>query len=344
MTYPDRIETTEQLEDVMTMPCEELIASIARLDGDIMILGAGGKMGPTLARLALRAMDKAEIGKRVIAVSRFTEARALHKLKKIGVETIACDLLERSALDALPDVENIIFMAGRKFGSTGNEALTWAMNAYLPGMVMQRFARSHIVALSTGNVYPFTHVVSGGSLETDSLAPVGEYAQSCLGRERIIQYWSERNGTPVCIIRLNYAIDLRYGVLLDIAQRVWTRRPVDLRMSYVNVIWQGDANTAILMAFERCSQPPEVINMTGPEVISVRSVAERFAALLGTDARFDGVEQSTALLSNASRFHQEMLFKKLPLETMLQWTANWLIANGETLDKPTHFEERTGVF
>ncbi len=338
------IRTEGDLVERLSRPASMTIETIARLEGDVMILGAGGKMGPTLARMLLRAAAEGGVGKNVIAVSRFTDPSAEAELREAGARTIACDLLDETALRALPDAPNILYLAGRKFGSAGNEPYTWAMNALLPAMVMRRFPASRVVALSTGNVYAFTAPASGGSKETDAPAPIGEYAQSCLGRERMIQYWSARNGTRAAIVRLNYAIDLRYGVLLDIGRRVWNREPVDLRMGYVNVIWQGDANNGILSAFGLCDAPPLALNVTGVEALSVRALAAEFGALLDREPLFAGAEEPLALLSDASLFHRAMPFAKIPVETMLRWIAHWLRIGGTTWQKPTHYDTRDGSF
>lgn len=338
------IDTADQLENILTAPTAELIQAISSHASDLLILGVGGKMGPTLAKLAKRAFDKIGVRKKVIGVSRFTSSEIQRDLESHGVETIQCDLLNQNELDTLPDVANVISMVGRKFGSGGNEPLTWAMNTYLSGMIMNKFRNSKVVALSTGNVYPLVPVTSGGSKESDAVAPIGEYAQSCLGRERIIEYWSNHLHTPVTIIRLNYAIDLRYGVLLDVAQKVAGKIPIDLRMGYVNVIWQGDANSGILLSFQKCSTPPTILNMTGAETISIRWLASRFGELFLQQPTFINEEGETALLSNANKFHSIFPFAKISLEQMIDWSAHWVSIGGTTLNKPTRFEEREGKF
>lgn len=359
-----RIDTESQLEDALSEPTPEVCDALARLDGDIMLLGVGGKMGPTMARMARRAIDQAGVNKRVIGVARFSSTGLEEDLNRAGVETIACDLLDDHALELLPCVPNIVYLVGMKFGTTGAAALTWAMNVYLPALVARRFRSSRIVALSTGNVYPLTPAASGGPTEEHPTGPVGEYAQSCLGRERMFQYFSTRYGTKVTLVRLNYAIDLRYGVLLDVARRVHGRMPIDLSMGYVNVIWQRDANAIILRSFGLCESPPAILNLTGPETLSIRAVATRFGELFGIEPRFEGTEGETALLSNASRCWQ--LFgpsvsavgrpARQPAEMgntgewrtrpdqMIEWIAHWVKIGGRTLDKPTHFEQRDGKF
>lgn len=338
------IETPEQLEQQLTNPSPELINAMASLSGDILILGVGGKMGPTLAQLAVNACRQAGVKKRVIGVSRFSAGDTAQKLQQGGVETISADLLDDNQLQQLPDVENVIYMVGFKFGSTGNEHLTWVMNAYLPGRVAQRFPKSRTVVFSTGNVYHLTPLCSGGATEDTPTAPVGEYAQSALGRERVFEYFSRRNQTPMLIYRLNYANDLRYGVLLDVAQAVYSGQPVDLAMGYANVIWQGDANEVALRSLLYTSCPPRILNVTGPETVSIRWLAEQFAGLMGTKPVFTGAEAGSALLSNASRAHQLFGYPRVNLRQMIEWTAHWVQSGGATLGKPTHFQERQGKF
>jgi nucleoside-diphosphate-sugar epimerase len=338
------IETEEQLEEALSRPSPADVEAMRSLEGDLMLLGAGGKMGPSLAKLAKRASMAAGAPRRVIGVSRFSTPGLAGELEQAGVETISCDLLDRASLEALPEVPNIVFMTGRKFGSAGRASLTWAMNVLVPALAAERFSRSRIVAFSTGNVYPLTPVSEGGPGETHSLAPVGEYAQSCLGRERMFEYFSEKYGTPVALLRLNYAIDLRYGVLHDLALRVWHSAPIDLSMGYVNVIWQRDANSVALRAFSRCQSPPFALNLTGPETASVRSIAERFGALFGIPPVFTGREASTALLSNASLCARLFGPPQVSLDQMIHWVAHWIKQGGRSLGKPTHFEQRDGQF
>ena len=321
-----------------------MIAAIAALEGDILILGVGGKMGPTLAKQAKRAIDHAGITKSVIGVSRFSTPGVQENLQEAGIETIAADLLSENHLQNLPDTQNVILMAGRKFGSTDNESLTWAMNSYMPGRVAGKFRNSRLIIFSTGNVYPLTPVSHGGATENSPVAPIGEYAQSCLSRERICTYFSSQFGTPMAILRLNYAIDLRYGILLDIAEKVYAEEPISLEMGNVNVIWQGDANAIALRTFGHCQSPPLILNVTGPETISIRYLASRFGTLFKKSPRFEGDEASTALLSNASRCHQRFGYPRVSLGQMIEWTAEWVQIDGTTLRKPTHFEVRDGKF
>lgn len=344
MDLPDRIETEEQLEEVLSRPSHDLVESMTRLDGDLLILGVAGKMGPTLARLARRALDEAGNRTKVIGVSRFTTPSVQTKLEDVGVETIKADLLDHEAMANLPDSPNVIYLAARKFGSTGDEPFTWAMNAYLPGMVAERYAGKRIVSLSTGNVYPLTSVHCAGPTEDVPVDPIGEYAQSCLGRERMFQYFSNLHGTPTALVRLNYAIDLRYGVLLDLARKVQASIPVPLAMGHVNVIWQGDANAAILRCFDHCTSPAFVLNLTGPDVLSVRWIAEEFGRRLDKKPTFEGSEANTALLSNAARYGELMGGQTVTIDQMLDWVAHWVQIDGPTLDKPTHFETRDGKF
>jgi len=338
------IETETEIEDIMSKPTPEVIETIASLKGDIMILGVGGKMGPTLAKLAKRSIDEANLRKRVIGVNRFQSPGVREHLQRAGIETLSCDLLDRDAVEKLPDAANIIFMVGMKFGTTGNNPLTWAINVYIPALVAQRFRSSRIVAISTGNVYPFTPVLSGGASEGCSPQPLGDYAQSCLGRERMFQYFSQCYGTPGVLIRLAYAIDLRYGILLDIAQKVISRTPINLAMGHVNMIWQGDANAQIIRSLALCESPPKIINITSPETISVRWLANRFGGLLGVEPIFEGAESDTALLLNAAMAQRLFGSPRVSLEQMIQWVAHWVKIGGTTYNKPTHFEVRNGEF
>jgi len=338
------IRDVVELEGLLSEPTEALVRSLGTLDGDIMILGVGGKMGPTLARMAKRASETAGSLRRVIGVSRFSSQELERKLQEWGVETIRCDLLDRRALSQLPDAPNVVYMAGMKFGCTGQEALTWAMNSYLPGLVSEKYRDSRIVAFSTGNVYGLSPVSSGGSLEGDGLSPVGDYAMSCLGRERIFEHFSRTENTRLSIIRLNYATEVRYGVLVDIAQRVFSGQPVALSMGYLNAIWQRDASAMSLRSLAYGSVPPFVLNVTGPELLSVRRVAEEFGKLLHKPVRLEGVESEDALLSDAQKSRDLFGPPTVSAEQMMIWIADWVSRGGETLAKPTHFEERAGKF
>ena len=344
---PNGPATEAELDERLSTPGEALVEALATVPGDIAILGVGGKMGPTLARLARRAADRADGGRggrRIVGVSRFSEPGLRDALHESGVETVAADLLDPAAVSALPAAPNVVFMAGRKFGSSGGESLTWAMNSYVPALVAARYAGSRLVSFSSGNVYPLVPLSSGGATEDLAPQPVGEYAQSVLGRERIFEHFSARNGLAVLQLRLNYAIDLRYGILVDVAQQVLAGEPVDVAMGHVNVIWQGDANSIALRALTLAAAPPRVLNLTGPETVSVRWLAQRFGDLLGREAQLSGVESPTALLNNAARCFRHFGYPTVPLDTMVEWVAGWVSRGARTLGKPTHFQEREGKF
>ncbi|HVN04526.1 MAG TPA: NAD(P)-dependent oxidoreductase [Bryobacteraceae bacterium] len=338
------IASETELDDLLSAPCEGDVAALRAMEGDLLILGAGGKMGPSLARRARRAADQSGAAKRIVAVSRFSDAEAERQLREAGVETICADLLDFDHPAALPDASHVIFMAGRKFGSTGAAHLTWASNVYLPARLAERYRASKVVAFSSGNVYPLVAVSSRGATEDTVPDPAGEYAQSVLARERMFEFFSDRHGTHVCLLRLNYAVELRYGVLRDIGLRVFEGRPVDVRMGRVNVIWQGDANSVCLRSFAICSSPPTVLNVTGPETLSVRDVALRFGELFGRAPVFEGQESDTALLNNAARSHAMFGTPSVSAETAIEWTAEWIRAGQAGWDKPTHFETRDGRF
>jgi nucleoside-diphosphate-sugar epimerase len=336
--------TLEDLDKTMYRINDEFVDDVRAINGDFLILGAGGKMGPSLSKLTKLAVDAAKVKRKVIAVSRFTNKSAETEMQDHGIETISMDLMDDSALQRLPDVENVIYMAGTKFGTTGNESNTWAMNSYLPGRVADKFKYSRIVVFSTGNVYPLTPVNSGGPSEEHPVAPIGEYAQSCLGRERMFEYFSKNNATPVLIYRLNYAIDFRYGVLLEIAKAVKNQKPINLSMGHVNIIWQGDANQIAIRSLKLCSSPPTILNVTGASILSIRWIANEFGKLFGVTPVFENDEQPTALLSNASKMEKIFPFKKFTADEMIAMTAQWLQLGGAQLDKPTHFQERSGKF
>ena len=330
-----------ELDDLLSTPRGETTAALDTCPGDIIILGAGGKMGPTLARMVRRA---AADDRRVIAVSRWSSKTAERALNDSGVETIACDLLDRDAVGSLPDVPNVIFMAGQKFGTTGAPAMTWGMNTLVPANCAERYRDARIVAFSTGNVYALTPIRAGGSRETDQPSPVGEYAASCLGRERVFELYAERYGTRVAIVRLNYAIDLRYGVLVDIALRVWRGEEVPVAMGYVNVIWQGDANRIAIECLPHASTPPFVVNVTGAEALSVRQLAQRFGETFNKQVKFTGAERDDALLSNTSRMQSTFTAPAVSLHEMIARVADWISHDGSLLGKPTKFEARDGKF
>jgi nucleoside-diphosphate-sugar epimerase len=336
--------SVEELEDRLSEPTAKVIEDLRCVDGDILLLGVGGKIGPSLARMARRASDLAGVARRVIGVSRFSTPGAQEKLDRHGIETIRCDLLEEESLNALPEAPNVIFMAGKKFGSIGQETWTWALNTHLPALVCRRFRGSRLIGFSTGTVYGLTAVAGGGSVENDEPVPVGEYAMSCLGRERMIQHFSRVLGIPAVVIRLNYACELRYGVLVDIAHKVWRGEAINLEMGYFNIIWQGDANAIVLRTFRHAATPPFIINVTGPETLRVRDVAIEFGRRLNRKVSFCGVEAPTAILSNASRAHHLFGRPAVSPAQLIGWIADWIQAGGPTLDKPTHFEVRNGRF
>lgn len=341
MTLPVRFDSVEALEDFMTAPSEALVADLARTPGDIIVLGVGGKMGPTLARMAKRAAA----ARRIMGVARFSEPGVREALVKAGVEPISADLLDRAALEKLPKAANVIFMAGRKFGATGDVPLTWAMNVQVPAMVAEVFKASRIVAFSTGCVYPFVPVDSGGASEdVPPVPPSGDYANSCVGRERMFEYFSARHGTPGRLFRLNYAIDMRYGVLHDVCRKVRDGEAIDLAMGHVNVIWQGDANSVALRCLAHATTPTTPINVTGPETIEIRWLAGEFGKLLGKTPKLTGKEAPSGWLNDSRRMIKEFGAPSVPLTKMIEWTADWLARDMATLNKPTHYEVRDGKY
>ncbi|MEV4106161.1 NAD(P)-dependent oxidoreductase [Nonomuraea sp. NPDC049695] len=335
------MRTTAELEERLARPSPGLVDDLGGLDGDILILGAGGKLGPSLVRLALNATGG---NRRIIAVSRFSEPGLAESLAEDGATVVCADVADERALRDLPDAPNVVFLVGAKFGTQGREHATWFTNAYLPGRVADRFRDSRIAALSTGNVYPLVPVAGAGSTEDSPVGPVGDYAMSCLGRERVLTHFSETYGTPMSLIRLNYAVELRYGVLVDLAQKVLAGEPVDLATGHVNVVWQGYANEVTLRSLALAATPPYVLNVTGPELLSVRQVAEALGAALGKEPVFTGEEAPTALLSNAGRCHRLFGYPELTPAELVEHTARWVADGGPLLGRPTKFERRDGRF
>jgi nucleoside-diphosphate-sugar epimerase len=342
--FPERIGSIDELDELLSAPTPSLIETIRNLDGDILILGVGGKMGPTLARMAVRACQEAGVSRRVIGVARFTNPKLPAWLEKHGVEPLVCDLLDPQQLKKLPDATNIVAMPAFKFGSSSRPADTWAVNCWLPANICQRWPAARIAAFSTGNVYPLTPVSRGGSLESDPLAPVGEYAASCVGRERMYEYFSRSAATPVSVLRLNYACELRYGVLVDLARQIMAGEPIDLAMGYVNAIWQGDANAMALQSLAHAASPPFVVNIAGPETLSIRRLCEQLGQLLGGQPAFTGTEEQNALLSNGSLGGQLFGPPRVSIDQLCRWIAYWLKSGGELLNKPTKFQVRDGKF
>lgn len=341
---PEHMLDTAQLEDLLSAPTPAAIAAMGEMGGSLVILGAAGKMGPSLARMARRAGEAAGVSPRIVAVSRFRDTAVREALERHGIETVACDLLDEAGVAALPDAANVLYMAGMKFGATGNEPLTWAMNCHAPALASRRYAGSRIVAFSTGNVYGCVPRACGGSREEDPPRPEGEYAMSCLGRERIFDYFCRQGRAPMALLRLNYACEMRYGVLADIGLKVWRGEPVNVTMGFVNVIWQGDANAMALCAFRHTDVPARVINIAGPEILRVREVAETFGRLMGKEPVITGAEAPDALLSDG-RHGQAMLgAPRISAGRLIMWTADWIMRGGELLNKPTHFEVRDGRY
>jgi nucleoside-diphosphate-sugar epimerase len=343
---PERIDIVETLEEVMTRPSPALVEFIRTVSDPLVILGAGGKMGPTLAWMARRAADVAGRGYslQIVAVSRYTDAPARDWLEARSVKTISCDLFDRTALARLPDSENVVYLVGLKFGTSRSPASTWAANTLIPANAAERYPQARIAALSTGNVYPLAPVTGNGWAESAALTPLGEYANSAVARERIFEHFAAKNGTPMALIRLSYALDLRYGVLVDLAQKVYAAQPVDLTTGFVNCIWQGDANDAILRSLSLATNPPTAINLTGTEKVSIRQAASRLGELMNRPVQFVGTEAETALLSDTSLMVERLGTPSTPLDTVLRWTAHWIMDGGSTLNKPTHFEARDGAF
>jgi nucleoside-diphosphate-sugar epimerase len=344
LPLPDRIETEAALEEALARPSSADVAFASRLQGDVLVLGAGGKMGPSLARRAHRALTEAGSSSRVTAASRFSSADARQGLEADGIRTVVCDLLDPAQIAALPAVPNVLFLAGRKFGTTDRTDLTWATNTIVPARVAERFAKSRLVVFSTGNVYPLVKIGNPAPTEADPPAPVGEYAQSCLGRERVVEFVSRETGMRSLVFRLNYAVDLRYGTLVDIARKVFAGEAVDLTVGWFNAIWQGDANSYAFRSLDLCASPPEVLNVTGPDLISVRESATWFGEAFGRPPRFEHAEGPVALLSDSTRCRTLLGEPEVPLAVLRKWVADWVQRGGTLLNKPTHFEVADGRF
>jgi nucleoside-diphosphate-sugar epimerase len=339
-----QIATLDDLDHLLSRPSTRDVDCLRCLHGDVLILGAGGKMGPSLARRLSRASREAGTQRRIVAVSRFSSAGARNSFERAAIETMVCDLLDRAAVDRLPRFPLVIYLAGRKFGTSDRPDLTWAINALAPVHVAEFFAGSRVVYLSTGNVYAPVPVAGTGSTETDTLEPHGDYARSCVARERLIEYVSRERAAPCALVRLNYAVDLRYGVVMDVGRRVFSGEPVDLTVGYFNAIWQGDAVSYTIRVLEHCASPPFVINVTGAEKIRVRDLANAFGERFGRAPRFCGGEGATALLSDANRCHTLLGPPDVSFERLFDWAARWIEIGGATLNKPTAYDVTDGVY
>ena len=340
----DRVWSEDALDTLLSTPSAKLIEDMRQIEGDIMVLGAGGKMGPSLCLLIQNAIREAGVNKQLTAVSRFTDEFAVRLMEKNGIRTISCDMMEPGAIDKLPDCPNIIFLAGRKFGTDGQEALTWAMNSILPAKVAYRYRNARIVVFSSGNVYPMATLHSGGALETESPLPNGEYAMSCLARERAFQYHAQTYGTQIMIYRLSFAVDLRYGVLYDIASSILKEEPISLTMPAFNCIWQGDANEMAIRGLLRASTADTIYNVTGPAIVSMEYAATRLGQLLGKAPVLVDAPTETAYVANSAKAMQEFGYPLVDINTLLAWQAEWILTGGRSLNKPTHYETRNGKY
>lgn len=340
----ERPDSEEKLEKALSVPTPELIEMMKRLDGDIMILGIAGKIGVSMGLQAVEAVRQAGANKKIYGVSRFSQKADQAKLEKAGVITIPCDLMERSQVEKLPQVKNVIFMAGRKFGTQGSEAVTWAMNVIVPALVAEHFKASRIVAFSTGCIYPLRSVEQGGCTEEVAPAPVGEYSQSCLGRERIFEYYANKYGTKLLLFRLNYSVDLRYGVLDDIGRAIWEGREVNNSVGYFNVIWQGDVTANALRSLELADNPVKILNVTGPETASVEDTALKMGKLMGKEVRFKATPGEWNYLNNAGLMCRLFGYPHVSLDELIELQAQWIKNGGLSIGKPTHFEVNNGKF
>ena len=344
MEFEGKIGSIDDLEAFLSRPSQALIELMKRLKGDIMILGISGKIGVSLGLQAMSAIHAAGIDKKVYGVARFTEKKEREKLMSAGVIPITCDLMEREQVEALPKVENVIFMAGRKFGTNGSEEITWVMNVVVPALVAEHFKASRIVAFSTGCVYPMRAVEEGGCVEECPPAPIGEYSQSCLGRERIFEYYSKKNGTKLLLFRLNYSVDLRYGVLDDIGRAIWEGRMVNNSVGYFNAIWQGDVTANALRSLELADSPPVILNVTGPEIASVKETAQKMARMMGREVVFNGEAGKLNYLSDSGKMCQLFGKPSVSLEELIRMQADWISHGGISIGKPTHYEVNNGRF
>lgn len=344
-TLPAFIENEDQLEDFLSAPSPALIEDMKKITGDIMILGAGGKMGPSMAKLAMRATKAAGIERNVYAVNRsFRDEKLKQQMEDMGIKTVFCDFMDQSSLDALPDCENIIFLAGMKFGSSSALAQLWALNVFMPGLVARRYRNSRIVELSSGNIYGLNNVLRGGPVDKDPLNPFGDYATSVVGRDRMFEYAAEEYGTKVCLLRLFYALDLRYGIICDIAQKILENQPIDVTMGTLTCIWQGDANSQVLRSLLHCESPAKPLIVTGPESASVRWIATRLGEELDMEPQFKGEEAQDVIMGNSAQASRLFGYPSVALDQVIVWVAHWLKNGGPTLGKPTKFQVRDGKF
>ena len=334
----------DEIERDLTVPSPELVDEIARLDGDIVVLGVGGKVGPSVAIMARRAIEEAGVDKTVYGVARFSDPAARASLERAGVTAVQADLTDDLELDAVPDAANVIYMAGNKFGTVGNEHFTWMMNSYLPGRVAQRFRASRIVAFSTLVTYPLADVSTGGSRESDPPGAIGEYAASCVGRERVFEHFSRKHGTPVLLFRLGYSIETRYGVLQEIAQAVYDGTPIPLEMGHASVIWQRDVAEYAIRSLQLADSPPRALNITGPEIVSIRWLAERFGERFDRTPVFEGTESGTAYVMDGSALQAEYGYPRTTVPQMIDTVAEWVSAAKPLIGKPTKFQQRNGAF
>lgn len=341
---PQTIDDEAQLDELLSRPTSEVVEMFARLKGDVAFIGGGGKIGPSMIRMASRAKEASGFGGTIYAVSRFSNAAGRAVVERAGAAIVACDLLADGAEARLPDAQNVFYLVGQKFGTTDNPAATWAANTIAPAVVARRYRAGRIVAFSTGCVYDLVPASCAGSTEASPLAGAGEYAASCIARERVLEYFAHAHGTPLALVRLNYAVEMRYGVLVDLALDIFNGRPVDLAMGHFNAMWQGDVNACTLRLLEHAASPPLAINMTGPEKLSVRDVATGMAALMNLPVQFKNAEAGTALLSDASRLHGMLGLPRVGIENVIRWTADWVRRGGALLGKPTHFQTRDGKY